>query len=51
MHLLLSWDYKYVGERSSSPEEVGTFAFLETSAEVVHVHWCLWFRSLQFILV
>lgn len=51
MHSLLSWDYGVVGERLGSPEEMGTFAFLETSAEVLHVHWCLWFHSLQFILL
>lgn len=48
---LLSRDYRDVDERLGSPEEMSTFAFLETSAEVLHVHWCLWFHSLQFILV
>lgn len=51
MHSLLLWDYGDVGERLGSPEEVGSSAFLETSAEVLHVHWCLWFHSLQFILL
>lgn len=51
MCFLLSWDYRDVGERLGSPEEVATFAFLEMSAEVLHVHWRLWFHPLQFILV